>query len=773
MKNTGVLLLLTMFHWYGFSQEQTTVSGYVFDNNTFEPLIGANIVESLSKRGTISNEYGFYSLTVPKSDSATIIVSFIGYKVVVEKLENKDINNFYLTPGLDLGEVTVSTKKGGGFIRKNGIGTIKLGVKQVKQLPNFFGEADIIKALQLTPGIQSGGEAKSNLYVRGGSPDQNLILFDDVPLYYIAHFGGFFSIFNTDAVSDIEMIKGGFPARYGNRLSSVLDIRMKNGNLNKISVQGSIGLMSSKILLEGPIIKEKLSFVVSARKNLVPIFKIMGTGINYGFYDINAKLSYILTKEDKLFLSFYLGDDNVGIKNKLSYQGIKQKDKRSAIWGNKMGSLRWNHVFSKKLFSNTTFAYTSYQYRNGFSYSLNSDSINSKIKSKVTSGINDAILKMDFTWYLNSNYQLRFGQVAKLHRFIPNNEDYFFESNDQITADTTYTSELSAVETAIYCENNFKLKRFGANIGFRFSSYHIKNKNYYSLEPRILLNFIISDNLSIKYSYSRMNQFVHLLSYSGVGMPSDYWMPSNGTVKPEESVQNTFGIYKTLPNGEYEVSLESYYKTMNNLVAFKAGESLISRLNNWTDAVEKGGEGDAYGVELLVQKLTGKTTGWIGATVAKSTREFDNLNNGKPFPFKYDRLFDISIVVFREIKKNITISGTWTYGSGYPVTLATGRYNSELGDVYVYDNINSFRMRDYHRLDLAVNLKAKTSWGERVWTISIFNAYNRRNPYYYYFKRELILDAGPNGPIGSQGNYHLYQKSLFPFFPSVAYSFKF
>lgn len=772
-----ISLIYILFMFTGLCQEKMTLNGYVFDIKTKEPLIGANVYVIKSKSGTATNESGYYSLTLPKGDTLLVTISFIGYNTQTLKLKISEFNNFYLIPGIDVGEITVTQHRNENFIRNNETSVVKIQPKQIDKLPNFFGESDIIKALQLTPGIQSGGEGKSDLYVRGGSSDQNLILLDGVPLYYVAHFGGFLSIFNTDAVSDINMIKGGFPARFGNKLSSVLEIRMKEGNSKRISFQGTVGLLSSKLLVEGPIVKEKSSFMFSIRKNLIPVFKIFDTGTGYNFYDLNAKLNYKPTNKDKLILSFYMGNDNVSVENQIQINSFKQNDIRANSWGNKLASINWNHVFSKKLFGNNTFAFVSYHNKNYFNYSISSDSISESIENQISSGINDFIFKTDFNWFINPAYNLRFGQMITYHEFIPNNENYSVKNFDQSDIHLVFNSKESAFETSLYAENNFSLNKFGGNFGARFSSYHADGQNYFSLEPRILLNYIPFNTFSVKYSYSQMNQYIHMLSYSGVGMPNDYWMPSNEHIEPENSIQNTLGINTIFFEGLLNFSLDFYHKKMKNLLSFKEGESLVGQLENWTTSVEKNGEGVSKGVELFLQKPAGKTSGWIGTTLSKSDRYFVNLNNGKPFPHKYDRLLDLSIVVVQELTKGITLSGNWTYGTGYPVTITNERYPGEKGDIFVYDEINSFRMRDYHRLDLGLNIWKKTSWGEQTWTLSIFNVYNRKNPYYYYFNNETINNTEiSNGGIvvsGNKGNVHLYQKSLFSFFPSFAYSFKF
>ncbi len=768
-------LILLFFSLSLYSQSKTTISGFIYDQNTGEILIGATIFEKNTQTGVVSNKYGFYSLTVQSNDSLNIEASYLGYKPLNIKTpanQNIHIDLKLTASAIALKNVTISASKGDNIIQRNETGVVRLPIKDIEALPNLFGEVDIVRAYQLTPGVQSGGEAKSELYVRGGSPDQNLILLDDVPLYYVAHFGGVFSVFNADAINDVTLTKGGFPARYGSRLSSILDIRMKEGNMQKLSVQGTVGLLSSKLSVEAPIIKNKMSFIVSARKNLLPIFKIMNTGLSYNFYDINAKLNYRLSKTDKLFLSYYMGDDKISMakKTKISH------NKTAVKWGNTLFAFRWNHVFNNKVFSNLTLSNTYYRYKNIFKYDVKTDSLSKRLNHSFLTGINDISLKLDFTYLVNSKLNFKFGANSIYHTFIPNNEHFFQEGTNIATTEKNYSSSLNAIENAIYLENDLRFNLINANMGLRYSSYHIGNTNYYLFEPRILLNCILREDFSIKYSFSKMNQYVHLLAYSGVGIPSDYWLPTNENVKPENSLQNTVSLSKTFYDNKYELSLEAYHKTLNNLITFLPGESLIGNFENWENVVEKNGTGLNYGLELFLQKKSGRTTGWLGFTASKAQRTFENINNGKAYAFKYDRLFDVSIVINYKLKDNITLSGTWTYGTGYPITLAVEHYTIQSQEIFIYSDKNSFRMRDYHRLDVSVNFKKQTNWGERTWSISIFNLYNRQNPYYYYYDRKLINNNNNNNNNDFMPVYDdlkLYQQSLFSIFPSVSYSFKF
>lgn len=774
------IILFVLFTCYPLSgQTKISISGSVYDKNTGEALIGATVFETKTKTGTVCNEFGFYSISLQTTDSIVLIVTFIGYKPELVKIavQNQISKNFFLTKGLEIGEVNVTAEKYANVVQCNETGVLKINMKQVKELPNLFGEADIIKSLQLMPGVQSGGEGSNSLYVRGGSPDQNLILLDDVPLYYVSHFGGFYSIFNPDAINDVKLIKGGFPARYGSRLSSVLDIRMKDGNNQKLGGNVTLGLLSSKFTLEGPIVKDKSSYLIAFRKNILPVFKLLGEGIAYNFYDLNAKINHKLSKKDKLFFSFYMGDDVIRVKNKIDENGLQQKDKKTVKWGNILGAFRWNHIYSNKLFSNITLYNTYYSYHNNFEYSYEKEEENLYVNDKMASGINDFSIKADYSWFPLQKLSFRFGGQSIYHTFIPNDKKIEKAENGQADIDSSYSSRLKSIENAIYFEGETKWKHFNANAGLRLSSYHLKNKSYYAIEPRLLLNFILNKNFSVKYSYSSMNQYVHLLTYSGTGMPSDFWMPTTENVPPELSEQHTASFVTSFFDNRLEISVESYYKTLAHLITFIPGKSFNGYLDNWEDIVEKKGKGKSYGLELLINKPIGRLTGWVGVTLSKAERQFLEINEGLPYPFKYDRLFDIGTAINYKITDKIALSTTWTYGAGYPVTLATEKYYAEGKEVYVYHGKNSFRMNDYHRLDIAINFYKELKKGERTWNISIFNVYNRKNPYYYYYDREYetyVRHVGKGYETGSvPGPLKLYQKSLFSFFPSFSYSYNF
>ena len=770
-----LILLISIYPFICLSGQSTLIlSGYVYDAKTGEALIGATVFDTVSSNGTTTNAYGFYSLRINSFENAGILYSFVGYesRVIAPDPEKTKQTNIGLDPGLEIDGVTIRPDRQ-NIVERLETGVIRLPVSEVKKLPNLFGEVDIIKAYQQTPGVQSGGEGKSELYVRGGSPDQNLILLDDVPLYYVAHFGGFLSIFNVDAINDAKLVKGGFPARYGSRLSSVLDIRMKEGNIHDYSVQGMLGLLSSKVMTEGPLVRGRSSFMLSARHNTVPVFKALNDDMQYRFYDINAKVNYRLSEKDRIYASFYSGSDNVGFEKGTDYSNMQHKNN----WGNIMGALRWNRVINTMLFANLTIASTNYRYITDFENMINTGSYSKEINSRILTGINDLFIKADLNYNITPNYELKFGANLTHHSFLPNNENLRLTDEDVIIIDEIHNSEITAWENSAYAENIWNVGWIMFNAGLRYSFFHTGNTGYNSFDPRILINIPIRNDLAVKYSFSKMLQYIHLLNYSGAGMPANYWMPSTDNIRPSRSTQNSLGLVKTFDGGHYELSIESYYKKMDHLIAFKPGESLVGHLSSWEEVVESGGKGHNYGIEVFLQKVRGRTTGWAGITLSRASRRFEQLNNGRSFAFNYDRPVDVNLVWNYELRENIIMSVAWNYGSGYPVTLATERFVIDGQEVLIYDDMNSSRMRDFQRLDLAVNFPAKTQWGERNWTISIFNVYNRKNPYHYFYNREfdLVPHIGSSG-TGVNANYHdlkLYQRTLFGFLPSFAFSFKF
>lgn len=774
-----ILLLLLILYSLTSNAQQVFISGFVIDHATGEKLIGANIYEQSSKFGAVSNNYGFYSIGLPYGDSIELSFSFIGYNSVVQKISAKTNQtiNIELTSENLLGEIVIIGEKDIQIEKRNEMGVITVPVKQIENMPALGGESDILKALQLMPGIQSGNEGNSGIYVRGGSPDQNLILLDDVPLYYVNHLGGFVSTFNTDAISNIKLTKGGFPARYGSRLSSVIDIRMKDGNQKEFHSSAMIGLVASKISVEGPIKQDTTSYIISFRRFMYdlltkPLSKIVfdGVGIGYSFYDFNAKINHRISEKDRLFFSFYSGDDKISFRVKDKKTNETSVMENSIHWGNTLAALRWNHLYGHKLFSNMTVTFTRYRYRTEMSNNSKTEDSSETLYNSFISGIYDLNAKIDFEYFINSSYKIKFGGNGIYHTFKPGVTKYRIGENNTYSTDTTFGNfNLNANEGAVYIENDLCLwGKVNLNVGGRITSYYVNDTNFYFPEPRVLTNIIITNSFSIKVSYASMQQNVHLLSNSGVGMSTDLWLPATKIVPPEKSQQYSIGVAQTLKKNSIEFSVEAYYKKMTNLISYKEGATFTGLLSDWQYNVECHGVGKSYGIEFLFQKKIGRTTGWIGYTLSRTTRQFANLNNGEPFTYKYDRTHDLSIVWIYNLNENVNVSATWVFGTGNAFTLATGTYNIITDDgyeeVHIYDGINTFRMKPYHRLDFGINFHKQKKCGERTWNISIYNVYNRQNPYYYFYK---------NVDLYGYTQRKLYQQSLFPIIPSVSYSFKF
>jgi hypothetical protein len=778
MRNYFVLALMLFPVWL-FGQKYT-ISGYISDAKNNETLIGANIYHPDSKSGTITNAYGFYSITLPKG-KIELVYSFVGYMPLAKTIElNSDMNiNISLTSNTQLAEIDVVADKIDAGVESSQMSTVVLPVKTIKAIPALFGEVDIIKAIQLLPGVQSGTEGSSGLYVRGGGPDQNLILLDGIPIYNVNHLFGFFSVFNADAINNVQLIKGGFPARYGGRLSSVLDVRMKEGNNEKIHGTGSIGLIAAKLALEGPIIKDKMSFLVSARRTYIdalaaPFVALYNRNesdykeqLGYYFYDMTAKLNYKFNDKHRLYLSAYMGSDKAYEKFSLELGESYSKDIFDLKWGNIIAALRWNYKINNKLFSNTTLSYTKYKFVTNMESEYKDNNNISKYSFDYFSGIEDYAAKIDFDYIPSPNHYIRFGANNTYHTFNPGVNAFKESSSDNTNnVDTTYGSKkIYTNEMYTYIEDDITLGNFKVNAGMHASSFYVKKKFYYNIEPRLSMRYLISPNWSVKAAFSVMSQYIHLLSNSNIGLPTDLWLPVTDTIKPQKSIQYAAGTMYSFGKG-FEISIEGFYKQMDNLIAYKEGASFLMANEDWQKKIEIG-QGWSYGGEFLIRKTKGKTTGWIGYTLSWSNRQFDNISFGQVYPYKYDRRHDISVVVSQKLSKGVDINFSWIYGSGYAVTLATERYQSMFGgDIEYFPKRNSFRMPAYHRLDFSVNFRKDKKWGERSWSVGAYNTYNHQNPFFLFYTYEYNNN-------GSQGNKVLKQASLFPIIPFVSYSFKF
>jgi len=772
--------------------QQVTISGYISDAETGEKLIGATVVCIDDGSYAITNGYGYYAMKrLPAADTIRLQVSFVGYiQDTIKVLPDANLKiDFELISDIVIEEVTVKAPRPLTYDRKKEMSTISVPVSKVIVLPALGGESDILKTLQLMPGIQSGNEASSGLYVRGGSPDQNLIVIDDVPVYYVNHLGGFVSTFNSDAINSMKLIKGGFPARYGSRLSSVLDIRMKEGNMKEQHGNFMIGMIASKYMIEGPIKKDTTSYLISIRRLMYDLitkpltyFSSSGVSVGYTFYDFNAKLNHCFSPDDRVYLSIYSGDDKITTVNRIEHEVSKM----ALQWGNILGSFRWNHVYGDRLFSNLTVYSTKYRLDNEFNYTMKADDLKEESSYRYFSGIVDVAAKIDFDYYVNRFYSIKYGGTGIWHFFKPNTMTFQTTGDFEETKSVMGSSKQHGFETGAYIENEISIGgRFFTDIGLRFSNYRTSERNYSSAEPRVLTSLRLGSGTFVKASFSTMTQYVHLLTGSGPNMQNDTWVPVTDLIAPSKAMQYAVGIERTFGDGLFDASLEGYHKTMNNLITYKEGISALSSSIDWQSQVETNGTGKSYGIEFLLQKKAGPVTGWIAYTYSKTTRQFDNINSGKEFPFKYDRNHDISIVYLQRIRSNIQLSATWVYGTGNPYTLATGRYRmiTSPGDNLdaigsyqdyglIYGDLNSSRMRAYHKLDVGINFYKEVRWGERTLSFNIYNLYNRQNPYYYFIERTAEYDSHHHEIPGTQ-RYALKQRSYFPIIPSISYSIKF
>ncbi|HBX51789.1 MAG: collagen-binding protein [Bacteroidetes bacterium RIFOXYA12_FULL_35_11] len=755
------------------AQIKYTISGYVKDIKTGEELIGATVFVKDSKTiGTSTNAYGFFSLTIPEGNYI-IIAQYIGYEVKSTQFSLKQNTkyNFILTENVtQLDEVVINAEKKDDNITKNLMGIEKINMQEIKNIPVFFGEKDILKTIQLMPGVKSAGEGNSGFYIRGGNADQNLILLDEATVYNASHLLGFFSVFNADAIKDVTLYKGGQPAEFGGRLSSVLDIRTKDGSDKKFGIEGGIGLISSRLKIEGPIVNDKGSFTINARRSYADLFlkfakdSAMKQRKLY-FYDFNAKLNYRINDNNRVFLSGYFGKDVLGFGTQMGVD-----------WGNITGTFRWNHLFSEKIFSNTSIIFSNYDY--------NINTILAGTDGEIISRIQDYNFKQDFQYFLSTKHKFKFGFNSIYHKIIP---------GAITTKSDSSISELNlkhkqALDNAIYLSHEYNPSGIiGFIYGIRLTSFSTLGpgdfysynslgetidttsynngefvKTYFTLEPRFAANFILNEKNSVKVSYGRNTQNLHLLSNSTSGNPTDLWIPSSSNVKPEISDQVSMGYFRNFKNNVYEFSTEVYYKHLQNQIDYKDGAEL--RFNENAESQLLFGTGRAYGIEFFLKKKSGRFTGWIGYTYAKTEKKIGGINNGEYYPAKQDRTHDISIVGIYEFSKKWTISATWVYYTGNAITFPSGKYEVAGQLVNYYTERNGYRMPDYHRLDLGVTWqKKKTEKFESSWNFSLYNAYGRENAYSITFQED------PNDPAKTQA----VQTTLFRWVPSISYNFKF
>jgi hypothetical protein len=773
-----IIIFLLLIFQPGYSvqksQKEPSVSGFIRDSKTGESLTGAVVYPRENPSiGISTNSYGYFSLSLP-AGKYSLIVRFMGYRtkiVAIDLQDNLMINIEMDEESITLNEVTVTGEKNNINVVQSEL-ISKISVREIQNIPVILGEKDILKTIQLMPGVSPAGEGNAGFFVRGGGVDQNLILLDEAPVYNPSHLLGFFSTFNSDAIKDITLYKGGFPAEYGGRLSSVVDIKMNEGNNKDMHLSGGIGFIASRLALEGPILKHKGSFMITARRTYADLFlKLLSSKgkdstasrSTLYFYDLNAKANYEFSSKDRLYFSTYLGRDNFNLGGDLSLD-----------WGNVTATSRWNHIFSDKLFSNTSLIF------NRYSYKFNVDVGN--LTMRVISSIKDWNLKEDLQFFLNSKNTIKFGFNTIYHTFVPSKVDstaFLFVRS----MDNRY-----ALENAVYISDEQTLgKHLRLNYGLRYSlfssigpatiytydnvadiidsSTYAKGKIFNSfggLEPRLLVNYVINDSNSVKISFARSRQYIHLLSNTTSTTPFDLWIPSNINIKPEIADQYTIGYFRNFSDNMYETSVELYYKTFKNQIDYRGDANLI--LNTKVESQLVFGKGWGYGAEFLIRKKYGKLTGWISYTRSRTKRQFPDINNGSVFLARQDRPNNFAIVGMYELNPKITFSATWIYLSGNVVTFPSGRYYIDGNWVPYYTERNGYRMPDYHRLDIGLTWQRKKSQHfESNWNFSIYNAYGRANAYSIDFRQD------PENPRKTQA----IQVSLFRFVPAVTYNFKF
>ena len=771
----GTILLLSANSLLN-AQEKFTISGYVSDIKNGETLIGANIyIKEQPEQGTITNHYGFYSLTLPAGDY-TVVYSYLGFSDTEKKMqlsENQSVN-VKMEEGITMQEVVVTAEEKDRNVESTEMGTVTMSVEKIKTLPVLLGEVDILKTLQLLPGVQSAGEGSSGFYVRGGGPDQNLILLDEAVVYNSGHLLGFFSVFNSDAIKNTTLIKGGMPASYGGRLSSVVDVQMKEGNDQHFRAEGGIGLIASRLTFEGPIVKEKSSFIVSARRtygfDLAQPFvgKTDFAGTNYYFYDVNAKINYRFSEKDRLYLSAYFGRDV------LKFRSNARNFFFDLPYGNETATLRWNHLFSNKLFMNLSAIYNQYE----FQFVGGQD----VFKVDVYSGVRDYNGKLDFDYYLNPNHSLKFGGTYTYHKFTPN----IANGTDGTTVFSNDFKPTYAHDAAIYIQDDWKINtRLSINMGLRGSMFQQTGpytskltgrvyekgepvKTYWNLEPRMSGKYTVSKAASIKAGVTFTNQYIHLVSNSTSNLPSDVWVPSSEIIEPQLGVQYALGYFQNLKNNAYETSVEIYYKDLKNQIDYR--ETYVPDISNDIEASFVFGTGKSYGMELFFKKNEGQLTGWVGYTLSKTDRTFPEINDGKTFPATYDRTHDLSVVANYEANKRFTFGAAFIYGTGNTFTPLKNIYFIEQGAVAQYGVRNSARIEPYHRLDLSATWTPPKQFEKdkdfiSTWTLSVYSVYNRRNPFFISYDYSTSFDTGTARGFA-------YKVSLFPIIPSITWNFK-
>ncbi|MEY5034960.1 MAG: hypothetical protein RL447_1338 [Bacteroidota bacterium] len=754
------------------------------DSLTGETIIGSTVTVVGSSRSLLTNNYGFFSVTLPAGDY-DVLFSHVSYETVSRRLSLRSDQTFtisLLPKSAALQEVVVFNKRKDGNVKNAQMGKLDLSMNQIRSIPAFLGEVDILKAIQLLPGVQSAGEGNAGFYVRGGGPDQNLILLDDATVYNTGHLFGFFSVFNGDAIKNVSLIKGGMPAQFGGRLSSVLDVAMKEGNINSFQGEGGIGLIASRFSLQGPLQKNKSSFIVSARRTYIDalvkpfISKNSGFyGSGYYFYDLNAKINYRFSDKDRLFLSGYFGRDVFNFNN------AKRSFSTRVPWGNATGTLRWNHVFGPRAFANTTLVFNDYK----FDFTAKQENF----QVGLSSGIRDVGWKTDLDYYPNPQHKVKFGMAITHHTFVPN---VVSGRQDSIVFQPNNAKAKYALESALYIQDDWSIgERWKINYGVRLSRFtqigpftrYVKDANgnkidstvygrgraiqsYGGFEPRVTLRYGWNDNSSFKAAITRNYQYIHLVTNAGSTLPTDLWVPSTYAVRPQESWLFALGYFRNFADNALETSWEVYYKDMQNQIEYKEGYT-----PGLSDPEEEFvfGKGWSYGSEWLINKVKGRLTGWVGYTLSWTKRQFPDLNGGDVYSARYDRRHDISVVANWELDKRWKFGAVFVYGTGNAITLPERFYFVNGVLTQEFSRLNQYRMQAYHRMDVSATYTPKVKPGRKggqSWVFSVYNLYSRQNPYFLYFDQSGQLS---NGDLQVEAR----QVSLFPILPSVTWNFKF
>lgn len=778
-----------------------TVSGYVTDDNSSETLIGTNIIDTNRHQGTATNSYGFYSITLPEGKT-TLRFSYLGYHTEEHSfhLRKDTLLNISMKDANQLQEVVITSDKSEAGTMATQMGAAEIPITQIKKTPNILGEADVMKTIQLMPGVQTGTDGTAGLNIRGGGPDQNLILLDGIPVYNVDHLFGFFSVFTPEAVKKVTLFKSSFPARFGGRLSSVIDVRTNDGDMKKYHGTLSIGLLTSKINLEGPIIKDRTSFNVSARRSYADLlakpFMSKDERYSYYFYDINAKINHKFSDRSRLFLSIYNGKDHFSNQfedNATFFDGGKMD------WGNTIISTRWNYIFNNQLFGNTTIAFNNYAL-DIYSYSKTQrtnqgNTFSNKYSGNYRSGILDWSYLIDFDYNPTPDHHIKFGTGYLYHSFRPEvMTSRITDDTEEGRQDTTYNSignsRIYAHELSAYAEDNIKFgDKLRVNLGLHLSFFNVQKESYFSLQPRLSARYQASEAIAFKASYTKMNQYVHLLSSTPIAMPTDLWVPVTKKIKPMRAHQYALGAYHTGVRG-WEFSIEGYYKNMRNILEYKEGVSFLGFSSGWEKKVEMG-DGRSMGIELMAQKTMGNTTGWLSYTLSKSDRKFakGGINNGKRFPYKYDRRHNISLTLNHKFSDRIDMGASWVFYTGGTATIPEeesmiirpdgsndGRRNwgynsfhniinnnSPIDPAPYVEHRNNYRLPSTHRLNVGINFHKKTKRGMRTWNFSVYNIYNAMNPTFVY----------RTGKNNDPEKMVITKFTLLPIIPSFSYTYKF